>query len=486
MGTALKFKMKELYQKLINYDKKDYYPFHMPGHKRNPFFLEKNLPWNLDITEIEGFDNLHHPEGVIKRAQERASSLYGTKASFFSVNGSTAALLTAISAAVKPGGKILIARNCHKAVYHGIYLRGLRPVYLQPGFFQKWGINGGISPSEVEEKLKSEPDIEAVLITSPTYDGMVSDIGKISDAAHKYGIPLIVDEAHGAHFPFSDFFPDSAVNKGADLVIQSLHKTLPSLTQTALLHQCTLRVPQEDLQRFMGIYQSSSPSYILMAGIDWCMDFLEKESQNYFKPYVSELRKLRESLKDLKNLCLFDERAAGRENVWDMDLTKLILCVNHEELNGHILSSLLRRDYHLEMEMEAENYVLGISSVCDRPEGLSRLKTALEEIDRNYEENSGRKKRKEIVIDKKSPMFPVQRMKIFDAAEGRNERIRISESEGRISAEFIYLYPPGIPLVVPGEEISKELIECLDRYKKEGFEIQGMSDINGEWIRIVG
>ena len=271
--------MDNLYKELELYGKKDYYPFHMPGHKRNAAVISTDFPFERDITEIDGFDNLHHPEGLILEAQKRAADLYGSKECFFSVNGSTAALLSAVSACVTRGGQILMARNCHKAVYHAVYLRDLKPTYVYPHLEHELGINGGITPSRVKRALEENPDIEAILITSPTYDGVVSDVAGISRIAGEYHIPLIVDEAHGAHFCFSDYFPVSAVELGADIVIQSIHKTLPSMTQTAVLHRCSDRVSSDMLKRFMGIYQSSSPSYILMASIDACMDKIEKDGQ---------------------------------------------------------------------------------------------------------------------------------------------------------------------------------------------------------------
>ena len=269
--------MERLYKELENYGNSDFYPFHMPGHKRNKACVEGDFPIERDITEIDGFDDLHHSEGILLEAQNALSRLYGTKRSFFSVNGSTAGLLAAISASVKKGGRILTARNCHKAVYHAIYLRDLVPTYIYPQSDSDLGINGAISVSRVERYLEENPKIEAVLITSPTYDGVVSDVRQIAEAAHKHGIPLIVDEAHGAHFRFSDYFPVSATDLGADVVIQSFHKTLPAMTQTAVLHLCSERVSEKLIRRFLGIYETSSPSYILMSSLDACVAKLEKE-----------------------------------------------------------------------------------------------------------------------------------------------------------------------------------------------------------------
>ena len=231
-----------LEQKLNELEQSDIYPFHMPGHKRA--FLPFANPYAIDITEIEGFDNLHHATGILQEAQQKAADLYGAQKTYYLVNGSTCGLLAAISAAVPRGGKILVARNCHKAVYHAMYLRQLVPVYLYPED-TAYGIQGQVTPQMVQKQLKQTPDIRAVVITSPTYDGVVSDIQSIADIVHAYGIPLIVDEAHGAHFGFSPEFPENATRLGADAVIMSVHKTLPAFTQTALLHLCSDRIAEK-------------------------------------------------------------------------------------------------------------------------------------------------------------------------------------------------------------------------------------------------
>ena len=231
-----------LEQKLNELEQSDIYPFHMPGHKRA--FLPFANPYAIDITEIEGFDNLHHATGILQEAQQKAADLYGAKKTYYLVNGSTCGLLAAISAAVPRGEKILMARNCHKAVYHAMYLRQLVPVYLYPED-TAYGIQGQVTPQMVRKQLKQTPDIRAVVITSPTYDGVVSDIKNIADTVHAYGIPLIVDEAHGAHFGFSQEFPENATRLGADAVIMSVHKTLPAFTQTALLHLCSDRIAEK-------------------------------------------------------------------------------------------------------------------------------------------------------------------------------------------------------------------------------------------------
>lgn len=477
--------MERLYRALEIYSQEDYYPFHMPGHKRNPDTVNTDLPFDRDITEIEGFDNLHHPEGILKKAQETAANVYGTKECYYSVNGSTAALLAAVSAAVPRKGQILVARNCHKAVYHALYLRNLIPTYVYPQMDQKWWINGGISPDKVERALAENPEIKAVLLTSPTYDGVVSDIEKIAEIVHRYEIPLIVDEAHGAHFHFSNYFPTSAAELGADLVIQSFHKTLPSMTQTAVLHNCSDRVDSRLIRRFMGIYQSSSPSYILMASMDACMEKMSSDGNEMFREFTKILEKARRRLSECKYIRLVSPEI-GTAGVFDYDRSKLLFSTRYASMTGSELAQILLEKYHIQVEMETEHYVLALAAVGDSEEGFERLCQAIEEID---QEEAQKKKEKREAEEPKAGRTAYtslsQFMSITEAMESESEIRKLEESVGRISAEFGYLYPPGIPLIVPGEQITGQFIRNMRIYMEEGLYLQGLEDYTNETIRVV-
>ena len=477
--------MDRLYKELEKYSQKDDYPFHMPGHKRNKRSVDGEFPFERDITEIEGFDNLHHPEGILKHAQEAAAELYGSLECFYSINGSTAALLAAVSSCVKKGGQILMARNWHKAVYHAVYLRELKPVYIYPHIEHELEINGGITPSRVKRILEANSDIEAILITSPTYDGVVSDVAGIARIAREHNIPLIVDEAHGAHFQFSDYFPVSAVKLGADLVVQSLHKTLPSMTQTALLHRCSDRVSSDMLRRFMGIYQTSSPSYILMASMDACMDKMARDGEAMFREFTKNLRNTRERLEKCRYIRLGTADMIGNAGIFDFDRSKLLFFTKGTSLNGNRLHEILRKEFHLQMEMESEHYVTAITSVGDTEEGFERLCSAIEEIDRREslkirdEENEG-------LFQEVSPyMHMKQMMVISEAVDARRGRCLLEESIGKISAEFVYLYPPGIPILVPGEQITGQFVRNVRRYMEQGLDLQGLSDYTNKTICVV-
>lgn len=468
--------MERLYKKLERYGQSDFYPFHMPGHKRNLASSAGKFPFERDITEISGFDNLHHAEGILKEAQENAAQLYGTRRCFFSVNGSTAALLSAISACVSKGGSILVARNCHKAVYHALYLRELQPVYIYPHEDSRLGINGGISPSCVERYLEEHPEVEAVLITSPTYDGIVSNVEKIAEIAHRHEVLLIVDEAHGAHFRFSEYFPVSAADLGADIVIQSFHKTLPSMTQTAVLHVCSDRVDVEKVKQFMAIYQTSSPSYILMASIDACVDKMQKDGQQMFREFTFQLEKARQRLSQCQKIQLVQPGMLDSTDVFDYDRSKLLFSTVGTSMNGHELHARLRDEFHIEMEMEAENYVLGIAAVGDTEEGFERLCSAIEKIDAETETETDAGQERTSYAKMK------QVLSIAQAMDAQQRRFPLEESIGKISGEFAYLYPPGIPILVPGEQISGHLVRNVRRYMEQGLEVQGLSDSTSETI----
>lgn len=491
-----------LINRLKRYGKTDMYPFHMPGHKRLKWKedtgecyggMDFPNPFETDITEIDGFDNLHHPEGILKESMEWAGGIYGADRTRYLVNGSTSGLLAAVCGCVPFGGRILIGRNCHKAVYNGIYLHHLQASYVYPQPVKEWGIQGGILPEDVEKSLKEQPDIRAVLIVSPTYDGIVSDVAEIAKIVHKAGLPLIVDEAHGAHFRYSQVFPQSALELGADVVIQSVHKTLPSLTQTAVLHmKCngpegSAYMDMEAVERYLHIVQSSSPSYVLMASIENSIFQMEQLRKNgAIKNFTDNLFNVREGLSAMKSLRLAGEKLKGRYGIFDLDPSKIVISTRYSPFDGEGLSELLRRQYHLEMEMCGADYVTAITAVGDSKEGLERLRDALLSVD---ERISTSEKRESQIQDPDSYdcvyAIPAKiQSSLWQAVEGKTRRVPLGECEGKISGEFVYIYPPGIPLIAPGECITGQLLEVILDYIRKGLPLQGLSDQTLETILV--
>jgi len=501
-------------ERLIEYTGSDAYPFHMPGHKRReiPDGIPGGFPnpYRIDITEIDGFDNLHHAEGILKDAMDEAAAVYGADRSWYLVNGSTCGILSAVFAVTENGGRILTARNCHKAVYHAIYLKRLRAEYLYPEEIVEFGINGGIRAEDVRKALEKDAmrcagkctKIQAVLITSPTYEGVVSDIRAIADAAHEYGIPLIVDEAHGAHLEYADrchSFPKSALECGADIVIQSLHKTLPCFTQTAILHIKGNRVDQDRVARYLSMFQTSSPSYLFMAGIQRCIRYMDSTGRDGMIRYEERLKWFMEQMKGLQVLEVLTRDICGKYRaVAGWDPSKIVVStMRAKDFHGEELAEMLRKNYHLEMEMTAPEYVIAMTSVLDTDEGFERLTKALLEIDEELLKAEEKRRKtvsetgdqKENTVRERAEknckasetlqsriLRPNETMSICEAMDANTGRTALQNTVGKVSAEFIYLYPPGIPIIAPGEVFTREIVEMIEAYKKAGLLVQGPAD----------
>lgn len=508
-------------ERLIEYTGSDAYPFHMPGHKRQeiPDGMQRDFsdPYGIDITEIDGFDNLHHAEGILKDAMDEAAAVYGADRSWYLVNGSTCGILSAVFAVTENGGRILTARNCHKAVYHAIYLNRLRAEYLYPEEIVEFGINGGIRAEDVRKALEKDAmrcagksgdmrgkrtKIQAVLITSPTYEGVVSDIRAIADVAHEYGIPLIVDEAHGAHLEYADrchSFPKSALECGADIVIQSLHKTLPCFTQTAILHIKGDRVDQDRVARYLSMFQTSSPSYLFMAGIQRCIRYMDSTGRDGMIRYEERLKWFMEQMKGLQALEVLTRDICGKYRaVAGWDPSKIVVStMRAKDFHGEELAEMLRKNYHLEMEMTAPEYVIAMTSVLDTDEGFERLTKALLEIDEELLKAEEKRRKtvsetgdqKENTVRERAEknckasetlqsriLRPNETMSICEAMDANTGRTALQNTVGKVSAEFIYLYPPGIPIIAPGEVFTREIVEMIEAYKKAGLLVQGPAD----------
>lgn len=453
--------MSDIIRKLQQLNESDEYPLHMPGHKRSVGCGFLDDVYGIDITEIIGYDNLYEADGMLKDAMERAARVYGAEETFFLVNGSTVGILSAITGVAKRGERILVARNCHKAIFHGIELRDLQAVYLHPRYLPEWDIAGGIDPQEVEAKLAQHPDIKAIVITSPTYEGIVSDVEAIAKIAHAHNIPLIVDEAHGAHLPFDRRFPKSALAGDADIVIQSMHKTLPSFTQTALIHMKKGYADTARIKEYIGYYQTSSPSYLFMAGMDECIATLEKEGSHLWDAFFE----MREDF--LKKMAILQNIRILRDN----DPCKLVISVKGTSMSGNELQKILLEKYHIQLEMAAETYVLGIITMCDTKEGFDRLAEALLEMDGSIDS--------EDAINSPYGWDECEEVIVYSLAEVREKctkEILIEMAEGCVCADYVNLYPPGIPLLLPGERIRREHIALINLYLEKDMHVQGVTD----------
>lgn len=468
-----------LLERLQEYGQSDIYPFHMPGHKRQ---MELGTDaYRLDITEVEGFDDLHHAQGILREEQARLARYVGAKRSFFLVNGSTCGILTAVSAVVPRGGKLLMARNSHKAAYHALFLRQLQVSYIYP-WISSFDIQGGIEPEEIARALAEDEEIRAVYVTSPTYDGVVSDIERIADAAHRYGKALIVDEAHGAHFGFHPAFPRSAVSLGADVVIQSVHKTLPAFTQSAVLHLCSDRVQAEALEEFLTIYESSSPSYVLMAGMSRLVPFLQTQGEVRFRALAENLDRFYAASRSLRHLHVIQKEDFGESAAFASDPSKILISTRDCNINGRQLYKRLLEEYHLQLEMYSGEYVTALCSLMDQKEGFERLAAALADIDGTLRAEQP----PEQGFIARMYGERAQAYSIAEAAEHAHETVALEQSAGRISGEYVYLYPPGIPIIVPGERIDTGFVSGVREIKARGMMPEGLRDSKAELIEVLG
>ncbi len=461
-----------LLQQLQAYAQSDALPMHMPGHKRNTALAPylDTLSAGIDLTEIPGFSNLHDPEGALAERMQDAAALWGSRRAWWLVGGSTAGLLAAIDAATCPGDKVLLARNCHKSVYNACMLCRLEPTYLQPHRFHGRSFAASITPKQIDEALTAHPDTRLVVLTSPTYEGLVSDITAISEVVHRHGALLLVDEAHGAHLGLGGGFPDSAVTQGADMVVQSLHKTLPCLTQTAMLHLCSHRVSPEELSFRLSVYQTSSPSYLLMASIDGCVTLLQERGQELLTQWMEHIQAFHAAL-SLEHLTL---PLAGHPMA---DPSKLLISTVGTDITGPKLADRLRLEYGIETEMSTADTVLAMTGMGDTAESLLQLAAALNAIDRSLcPENTAAA----------MPVpLPTAAIPIYEAAKAEAELVPYEQSVDRIAADFLWAYPPGVPLVVPGEAVDSSLIGYLRHCKGAGVELHSPKGAPDGHIRVL-
>lgn len=463
-----------LAHELKKYTASEIYPFHMPGHKRNlPARIREGLERieELDLTELEESDNLHDPKGIIKAASEYAAEVYGAEKSYFLINGSSCGILAAIAACAgaREGGRLLLmAENAHICAYHALEITGARAEYIPVKKIQPQGIDSSVDPQEIKERLESL-NIKGALpfalyLTSPSYEGVVSDIESIAKISHDFGLPLIVDEAHGAHLCFFDRYGEtgikSALDLGADIVVQSLHKTLPALTQTAILHLNSKLVEKKSLEHMLRVFQSSSPSYILLSSIDLAVRYMQEKGREPVRRHLSMLEDFRAELSSLKHIEIWE---AGEE-VYRQDPSKLVITVKKSasgevlEAGGALMKNILKAEAGIELEMAARSYALAITSICDTKEGLQKLKRALFALDRCIEQFASEKIRRERKGETKK----------------EEEENRLRAMEGRKVREYIYAYPPGIPILKPGEYLDKKKREEISAYIKEGIQIIGI------------
>lgn len=448
--------------------------FHMPGHKGKSGILDEignNLNF-YDITETLGTDNLHYPTGFIKDSLEYIAKSYGAQKSYMVVNGTSCGIISAITGCTNPGDKILVQRDCHKSVYNACILGDLKLDYLYPEFNKKHGLNFSISLEKLEQKLIEAPEIKMVVLTYPTFYGICFDVQKAAEIVHKYDKILMIDEAHGSHLYFCrDLLPPAAECSGADIVAQSTHKTLPCLTQGSVLHLCSDRVNVNNIETMLRMLQTTSPSYILMASIENAVHWMNQNGEERLKRNIEVFKKRTKELRDLGINVLEDDFLIS-EGCYDFDATRAVISMAELGITGTELQEILRYKYKIQMEFADLMYTVGYITATDEVEDINRLFDAVKEI---YFEEIKKPERKELIQIEPFPQ-QVHSMKMRKAFYAENVLVDLDDSIGKTAAEFMIPYPPGIPLVCPGEIIVQDTIDYVKTMLEHGINVNGVDE----------
>ena len=480
-----------------HYNEKNLLPLHMPGHQRKTE-MGTTLPYAYDYTEVEELDNLHAPEGVLREAMNRTAAYYGCSDCFYLVNGSSSGLQAGIFALLEEGDEVVVARNCHRSVFYALSLRKAKIHFLLPEFWEDFSCFGSVSLKEVERLLREFPKSKALIFTSPSYEGVVSDVEVIARLCHENGLSLLVDEAHGAHFSSKKgaSFPESAIALGADLVVQSPHKTLCSLTQSAWILGNGERYSREKLSFYLSVFQTTSPSYPLMLSLEKATTLLEREGEALFSHWKKVMKSFREQARTLSYFSFLWEK---EEACFAMDCSKIFLrSIGIPELRlGRDLARLLREDYGIESEMHSGENLLLMTGPFISDEELERLFFALKDIERRFgedrEKQLGEGRPETIEQSLQSKLLPSALYQISVAdnslqiSEGLKdgEELSLYDGESRICLEYLSLYPPGIPLLFPGEKLTREKIQGIEALEKEGIELQYSRHRQGERGKLI-
>lgn len=453
--------------KLLEIQEKNAYPLHMPGHKRNMDFMPYDFR-TMDITETGEVDNLHDPKEIIAESQKAMAELLGADESFYLVNGGSSGTIASILGCCNPGDNVLVASNCHKSIYNALVLSGVNPVYISPQITEE-SLCGGISIRDMFRAF-DDYDIKAMIITSPTYEGFTCNINTIADIVHKHNSILIVDECHGAHFIFSDKFPHTAISDGADIVINSWHKTLPSLNQAAVLSIKSDRVNKVRIKEAVSMMNTTSPSYPILASIDYARHILTAD-KNLFTTYLETLIEARNELAHCKVLKLVNDSIKGENDIFDLDISKFTIMVR-TEMTGKELSDILLEKYNIQIEMAGPHHIVAMTSVADDPRGIKKFVKAIRDIDKKIERKYIEKLPFTMASVHKPDMLP------RDVYYAEKETISLDNAVGRIPANIIMPYPPGIPIVTLGDRLTTEHIEQINSLLNLNVNIIGIDDNN--------
>lgn len=481
MNKKLQEKM-PIYEALQRYKEMRIVPFDVPGHKQGKgnkelteFLGEKCM--SIDVNSMKPLDNLCHPVSIIKEAEALAADAFGAKHAFFMIGGTTSAVQAMVMTACKRGEKIIMPRNVHRSAINAMVVCGAVPVYVNPGVNKKLGIPLGMSYEDVKAAILANPDAKAVLINNPTYYGICSPLKQITELAHEYGMLVLVDEAHGTHFYFHEDLPASAMSVGADMAAVSMHKTGGSLTQSSFL-LINNEVSEGYVRQIINLTQTTSGSYLLMSSLDVSRKNLALHGKEIFDHVMSLAQYAREEINKIGGYYAFGKELIDGDTVYDFDVTKLSIHTRDIGLAGIEVYDLLRDDYDIQIEFGDIGNVLAIISVGDKNLAIERLISALAEIKRLHtKDQTG-------MLDHEY-INPLVEMTPQDAFYAPKKSVPMADSVGAICSEFVMCYPPGIPILAPGEKITKEILDYIAYAKAKGCFLTGTEDIHIEHINIV-
>lgn len=484
---------------IVDYTRKRPAYFKIPGHRYERGISPRWRQWTgdgifrFDLTEAEGLDDLHSPEGVIKEAQELTAEVFGAEKSYFLVNGTTCGNEAMVLTCAGEGEKIMIARNAHKSALMGLILSGADPIWLMPEFDEESGLCGCVRPETVEEGFRKHPDCKGVFLVSPTYYGVCSDLEKISEICHRYGALLMVDEAHGGHLYFgeegkkTEELPKGAILSGADFCAQSMHKVTGSLGQSSLLHVGTKRVDTARLEANLHLVQSTSPSYLLMTSLDAARYELALHGKEMLERTWEMAQEAREQINQISGIrCYGKELEKGNPAIYALDTTRLVITAWELGISGYELADRLYQEYEVGLELADDQNAVAIVTYANTQEEIERLVDALKKI----AESTGEKKGHQPLTEKRREVLNVQNLPPYvltprKAYFSKKEKICWKNAVGKIAGEALIPYPPGIPLVNPGERITEEIWNRMESYRQKGYHFHGPEDTKLDTIQII-
>ena len=449
-------------------------PFFVPSHKMGEgsdpgfkSFSGENL-FKIDLSEVRWTDDFHSAYSSIKEAQELAADAWGAVQSHFLVNGTSGGIIAAISSVCGEGDRIIIPRNAHKSAIYGLVVSGAEPVYVMPDVYDELGLIGGFSPEALERAFEENPDAKAVFTVSPTYHGVISDTASLAEIAHRHGAALIADEAHGNHMYFSERLPKGALELGADIVCQSTHKMSGSLTQSSILHlgkDATRYVDFDKIRANLSLIQTTSPSYVLLASLDTARSYIATKGESLLGEVLSNLEKAREDISQLPGIEVLGVGQEYRDEKIALEPTRLVISARALGIDGYEIFRVLRENYDIECEFADPVWCICVAGLGTKAEHANALTKALKEISQKGTSLLCACNEKE---DSVLPLIPHQHLTPRKAWFAKKEKIPFEESLGRVSAEMVVPYPPGIPVLCPGEVVSNEVYEYLSAQKRAG------------------